>query len=327
MSSCTFHAKRSMFGLLPNVPPLVILAERHQIRLYMVYVHGYGRPFIEGMETNGNSKVINGIRAHYCDSRACTLAPMYTHMHIHTQTHTQKCTHVWTHTHTPTHSLTSTREKNRTSAAVIRRAKRDGTLASPKGIKATTLNSLRSAPVWPSTLDSPSSFFSLFAAPTSSQSPPSRPQISPPSPAAARGPRGSELLQDPGQHTDGAYPGSIESSSSSSSSRSDVGSSSRSDLGSSTKESSSVGTLSKSASGRDGSAIKESRSRSDRDSSRSSSSSSSSGENDGKRGQRASLGRGGSGSGRVWAMDPPELTKAISHCPSLKGETQPFNPC
>eukprot|EP00983_Pelagomonas_calceolata_P096961 1158192-Pelagomonas_calceolata.AAC.5 len=36
-------------------------------------------------------------------------------------------------------------------------------------------------------------------------------------------------------------------------------------------------------------------------------------------GKRVSQGRGGSASGRVWPMDPPELTEAISRCASLKG--------
>eukprot|EP00967_Tisochrysis_lutea_P054226 scaffold67730_cov17-Tisochrysis_lutea.AAC.1 len=35
-------------------------------------------------------------------------------------------------------------------------------------------------------------------------------------------------------------------------------------------------------------------------------------------GKRVSQGRGGSASGRVWPMDPPELTEAISRCASLK---------
>lgn len=38
------------------------------------------------------------------------------------------------------------------------------------------------------------------------------------------------------------------------------------------------------------------------------------------RGLRVSRGQGGSGSGRVWPMDPPELTAAITSCTSLKGE-------
>ncbi len=199
-------------------------------------------------------------------ARPCTHA--HTHTHTHTCTHTHRYGHAMhsmlckpVHAHTCTAPWTTTRserERRRAAAAVVRRAKRDGSMATPKGLRATSLTALRVAPVWPR-------------------------------PGTAADPDLVQLL--PHLQPSLARPDPLSRPAGDSSS------------------SSSVGTAPVSGSNTDAALS----------SSSSSSSNSSSSSVSRAVGRRGSMGRGGSSSGRVWPMDPPELTAAISRCANLKG--------
>ena len=113
MSSCTFHAKRSVFGVLPSVP----LGYFYQgIDMFSIFIHHSGcfaLPFL-GVHINARKYMISRLccdaklqarkHAHNSLKQTCTHMHTLKHkleltQHKHTCVHTPKNTHLYTNAH------------------------------------------------------------------------------------------------------------------------------------------------------------------------------------------------------------------------------------